>query len=77
LPGQLVDFACQTISEDEPGRRSVAKLLDVLDLSKIEAGQLVLELSDYCIQDIAQTVRNTLEPLASDKKLERPSCPMC
>jgi GAF domain-containing protein len=43
--------------------------LDVLDLSKIEAGQLVLELSDYCIQDIAQTVRSTLEPLAADKKL--------
>src|SRR5262249_29574389 len=42
---------------------------DVLDLSKIEAGQLELELSDYCIQDIAQTVRSTLEPLASDKKL--------
>jgi signal transduction histidine kinase len=42
---------------------------DVLDLSKIEAGQLVLELSDYCIQDIAQTVRSTLEPLAVDKKL--------
>jgi signal transduction histidine kinase len=42
---------------------------DVLDLSKIEAGQLMLELSDYCIQDIAQTVRSTLEPLAADKKL--------
>jgi hypothetical protein len=42
---------------------------DALDLSKIEAGQLVLELSDYCIQDIAQTVRSTLEPLATDKKL--------
>jgi signal transduction histidine kinase len=41
----------------------------VLDLSKIEAGQLVLELSDYCIQDIAQTVRSTLEPLATDKNL--------
>jgi hypothetical protein len=42
---------------------------DVLDLSKIEAGQLVLELSDYSVQDIAQTVRSTLEPLAADKKL--------
>jgi signal transduction histidine kinase len=41
---------------------------DVLDLSKIEAGQLVLELSDYSVQDIAQTVRSTLEPLATDKK---------
>jgi CheY-like chemotaxis protein len=37
--------------------------------SLIEAGQLVLELSDYSIQDIAQTVRSTLEPLAVDKKL--------
>jgi signal transduction histidine kinase len=34
-----------------------------------EAGQLVLELSDYQVQDIAQTVRSTLEPLAADKKL--------
>jgi signal transduction histidine kinase len=42
---------------------------DVLDLSKIEAGQLVLELSDYSLEDIAQTVRSTLEPLAADKKL--------
>ena len=41
----------------------------MLDLSKIEAGQLVLELSDYSVQDIAQAVRSTLEPLAVDKKL--------
>src|SRR5262249_4294468 len=33
------------------------------------AGQLELELSDYSVQDIAQTVRSTLEPLAADKKL--------
>jgi signal transduction histidine kinase len=50
----------------------------VLDLSKIEAGQLELELSGYSVQDIAQTVRSTLEPLAADKKLafkvEVPNC---
>ena len=41
----------------------------MLDLSKIEAGQFTLDLADYSLQNVAQTVYNAVESLAVDKKL--------
>ena len=41
----------------------------MLDLSKIEAGQFTLDLADYSLQNVAQTVHNAVESFAVDKKL--------
>ena len=42
----------------------------VLDLSEeVEAGQLALDLADYSLESVAQTVHSAIEPLAADKKL--------
>jgi signal transduction histidine kinase len=41
----------------------------VLDLSKIEAGQLTLSLADYAMKEVVYNVFGAVEPLASEKKL--------
>ena len=42
---------------------------DVLDLSKIEAGQLALSLTDYSIKDVVHNVYGAVESLATSKSL--------
>ncbi len=51
------------------GRHLLGLINDVLDLSKIEAGQLTLSLADYSLADILQSVRSVAEPLAAEKGL--------
>jgi signal transduction histidine kinase len=51
------------------GRHLLGLINAVLDLSKIEAGELVLDLADYSIKDVVQTVFGAVEPLATEKKL--------
>jgi signal transduction histidine kinase len=55
---------------DKSGRHLLGLINDILDLSKIEAGQLTLALSDYSMADVVQSVAVSVEALAREKKLE-------
>jgi len=52
------------------GKHLLALINDVLDLSKIEAGQLELTLDDYALPDVVQSVVTATEALASTKGLK-------
>jgi signal transduction histidine kinase/cell division protein FtsB len=51
------------------GRHLLGLINDVLDLSKIEAGQLTLSVSEYSIKEVVNTVVTATESLAAEKKL--------
>ena len=51
------------------GKHLLGLINDVLDLSKIEAGQLVLSIEDYSMENVVQTVVSATESLAATKNL--------
>src|SRR5262245_46811481 len=51
------------------GRHLLRLINDMLDLSKIEAGQLTLSLADYSIKQVVHSVRAAVAPLATEKRL--------
>ena len=55
---------------EKNGRHLLGLINDVLDLSKIEAGQLTLSLNEYSMGELVQTVSTSVEALASEKNLE-------
>ena len=55
---------------EKSGRHLLSLINDVLDLSKIEAGQLALSLKEYSMGEVIQTVFTSVEALAAEKKLD-------
>lgn len=55
---------------EKNGRHLLGLINDVLDLSKIEAGQLTLSLNEYSMKEVVQTVFTAVESLAAEKNLE-------
>jgi signal transduction histidine kinase len=51
------------------GRHLLGLINDVLDLSKIEAGQLALAVDDYSFNDVVQSVVSAVGSLAAEKRL--------
>ena len=53
------------------GKHLLGLINDVLDLSKIEAGQLTLSLADYSLKDVVHGVFSAVEPLAAEQERSR------
>ncbi|WP_181167513.1 ATP-binding protein [Mesorhizobium sp. B2-6-5] len=69
--GELPDKAKTTVARVQAnGRHLLGLINDVLDLSKIEAGQLTLAIEDYSVAQIVRSTVTAVEPLARAKGLE-------
>jgi signal transduction histidine kinase len=68
--GDLPERAKTTVSRVQAnGRHLLGLINDVLDLSKIEAGQLTLAVDDYSVGQIVRSAFTAVEPLARSKGL--------
>ena len=68
--GEMPDRARAVLERVQSNGKHLLSLInDVLDLSKIEAGQLTLSLTDYSIKDVVHSVFSVVESLATAKQL--------
>ena len=69
-PGQLNDKQKRFVNHIKQGSSHLLQLInDILDLSKIEAGQLELHREDFLVSDALPEVLSTIRPLAMAKNI--------
>ena len=69
--GQLSDRPRSILDRiQNNGKHLLALINDVLDVAKIEAGQLTLTLENYTLPEVVQSVVAAMEPLAAEKGLK-------
>src|SRR6185312_4747706 len=51
------------------GKHLLGLINDILDLSKVEAGQMELRLQDVDVESVVTAVLSTIEPLAAQKRI--------
>jgi signal transduction histidine kinase len=66
-PPEKIHTVLQRVESN--GKHLLGLINAVLDLSKIEACQFVLNLADYSLKEVVQGVYSAVEPLAVEKKL--------
>src|ERR1700686_1206273 len=69
-PGQLNDKQKRFVNHIKQGSTHLLQLInDILDLSKIEAGQLELRTEEFLVKDALPEVLSTIQPLAMAKNI--------
>jgi len=69
-PGQLNDKQKRFVNHIKQGSTHLLQLInDILDLSKIEAGQLELRTEEFLVKDALPEVLSTIHPLAMAKSI--------
>jgi signal transduction histidine kinase len=66
LPDKSIDALTRIRSN---GKHLLGLINTVLDIAKIESGQFTLNMAEYAIENVVETVRSATESLAQSKKL--------